>query len=67
MEPSSRNCVQSPDKAYDEAGNRSRVHWDLVLIQTPAYGGGEIHFDEELLRKDGKFLSADLQGINAGL
>ncbi|MFP6767320.1 MAG: aminopeptidase, partial [Planctomycetaceae bacterium] len=39
----------TPGQAYDEAdnGNRSRIHWDLVLIQTPAYGGGEIHFDGE--------------------
>ncbi len=59
----------TPGNAYKECdnGNRSRVHWDLVLIQTPEYGGGEIHFDGELLRKDGRFLPADLQGLNAGL
>lgn len=59
----------TPGNAYQECdnGNRSRVHWDLVLIQTPEYGGGEIHFDGELLRKDGRFLPADLQGLNAGL
>lgn len=59
----------TPGNAYDECdnGNRSRVHWDLVLIQTPEYGGGEIYFDGELLRKDGCFLPTDLQGLNAGL
>jgi aminopeptidase len=59
----------TPGNAYDECdnGNRSRVHWDLVLIQTPEYGGGEIWFDGELLRKDGRFVPADLQGLNAGL
>lgn len=59
----------TPGNAYDECdnGNRSRVHWDLVLIQTPQYGGGEIYFDGELLRKDGRFIPADLQGLNAGL
>lgn len=59
----------TPGNAYDVAdnGNRSRVHWDLVLIQTPAYGGGEIHFDGELLRKDGRFVSDDLQALNVGL
>ncbi len=59
----------TPGNAYDECdnGNRSRVHWDLVLIQTPEYGGGEIWFDDELVRKDGRFLPADLQGLNAGL
>ena len=59
----------TPGNAYDECdnGNRSRVHWDLVLIQTPEFGGGEIWFDGQLVRKDGKFLPDDLQGLNVGL
>lgn len=59
----------TPGNAYEEAdnGNRSRVHWDLVLIQRPDYGGGEIWFDGELIRKDGRFLPADLLPLNEGL
>lgn len=59
----------TPGQAYDEAdnGNRSKVHWDLVLIQTPAYGGGELWFDGQLVRKDGRFLPDDLQPLNEGL
>lgn len=59
----------TPGNAYDEAdnGNRSRVHWDLVLRQTPDCGGGEIWFDGELLRKDGRFVPDDLHGLNEGL
>jgi len=59
----------TPGNAYETAdnGNRSRVHWDLVCIQTPEYGGGEVWFDGELLRKDGRFLPDDLQPLNAGL
>jgi len=59
----------TPGEAYDEAdnGNRSRIHWDLVLIQREDYGGGEIWFDGEMIRKDGFFLPEDLQGLNAGL
>ena len=59
----------TPGNAYDSAdnGNRSRVHWDLVLIQTPEYGGGEIWFDGELIRKDGRFLPNQLQPLNDGL
>lgn len=59
----------TPGNAYEIAdnGNRSRIHWDLVQIQRPDYGGGEIWFDGELIRKDGKFLPADLQGLNEGL
>jgi aminopeptidase len=59
----------TPGNAYDIAdnGNRSRIHWDLVLIQRPDYGGGEVWFDGELLRKDGRFVPKDLQELNAGL
>ena len=48
--------------AYDDAfnGNRSAVHWDLVLIQRPEHGGGELWLDGELLRKDGRFVPAGL-------
>ena len=48
----------TPGQAYAIAdnGNRSQIHWDLVLIQRPEYGGGEVWFDGELIRKDGRFL-----------
>jgi aminopeptidase len=53
-------------RAYEEAdnGNRSSVHWDLVLIQTPEWGGGEIYFDDTLIRKDGRFVLPALEGLN---
>jgi len=59
----------TPGNAYEDCdnGNRSRIHWDQVLIQTPEYGGGEIWFDDQLLRKDGRFVPEDLQGLNVGL
>ncbi len=57
----------TPGNAYeDEAdnGNRSAIHWDLVCIQTPECGGGEIYFDGKLIRKDGRFVPKNLQGLN---
>ncbi len=45
-------------------GNRSAIHWDLVLIQTPERGGGEIWFDDKLIRKNGKFVVKELEGLN---
>jgi len=56
----------TPGQAYDECdnGNRSAVHWDMVLIQRPEWGGGEIWFDDELIRKDGLFLTKELKGLN---
>lgn len=56
----------TPGQAYEIAdnGNRSNVHWDLVLIQRPQYGGGELYFDGELVRKDGLFVTDDLVGLN---
>jgi aminopeptidase len=56
----------TPGQAYVLAdnGNRSQVHWDLVLIQRPEYGGGEVWFDGELIRKDGRFVAPELLGLN---
>jgi aminopeptidase len=58
----------TPGNAYDEAdnGNRSKIHWDLVQIQRPDYGGGTINFDGEPIRHDGRFIPPDLQALNAG-
>jgi aminopeptidase len=57
----------TPGQAYEQTdnGNRSSVHWDLVLIQRPEYGGGEIYFDDVLIRKDGVFVIPELEGLNA--
>ncbi len=60
----------TPGQAYEECdnGNRSAVHWDMVLIQRPEWGGGEVWFDGELIRKNGLFLPKDLKPLNpAGL
>jgi aminopeptidase len=56
----------TPGQAYEGVGNgnRSQVHWDMVCIQRPEYGGGEIWFDGKLIRKDGVFLPKSLQKLN---
>ncbi len=56
----------TPGKSYEDAsnGNTSQVHWDLVLIQTPEFGGGEIYFDDVLIRKDGRFIIPELEVLN---
>ena len=56
----------TPGQAYREVdnGNRSQVHWDIVCIQRPDHGGGEIFFDDRLIRKDGLFLPAALRKLN---
>ena len=56
----------TPGACYDEAsnGNESNIHWDLVHIQTPEFGGGEIYFDGVLIRKDGLFVVKDLLCLN---
>ena len=56
----------TPGECYDECpnGNKSAIHWDLVCIQTPEYGGGEMYFDGELIRKDGLFVTPDLLCLN---
>lgn len=56
----------TPGMAYEDApnGNNSAVHWDLVMIQRPEYGGGEIYFDDVLIRKDGLFTLPELMCLN---
>ena len=56
----------TPGASYDDAynGNESALHWDLVLVQRPEYGGGEIYFDDVLIRKDGLFVLENLKCLN---
>lgn len=56
----------TPGRAYEDAsnGNVSSIHWDMVLIQRQEYGGGEIYFDDKLIRKDGNFVLPELQPLN---
>ena len=56
----------TPGSCYDEApnGNKSIIHWDLVCIQTKDYGGGEIYFDDILIRKNGIFVADSLKCLN---
>jgi aminopeptidase len=56
----------TPGQAYETAdnGNRSQIHWDMVCIQRPDYGGGEIWFDGKLIRKDGLFVLPELAALN---
>ncbi len=56
----------TPGQSYEDADNtnKSAVHWDLVLIQREEYGGGEIYFDDVLIRKDGLFVLEELKPLN---
>ncbi|MCI9546401.1 MAG: aminopeptidase [Lachnospiraceae bacterium] len=56
----------TPGNCYEETsnGNASAIHWDLVWIQRPEYGGGEIYFDDVLIRKDGRFVVPQLEPLN---
>ncbi len=56
----------TPGNAYEDCGNgnKSAIHWDMVLIQRPEWGGGEIWFDGKLIRKDGLFVLPELKPLN---
>ena len=56
----------TPGQAYADCGNgnKSAVHWDMVLIQRPEWGGGEIWFDGKLIRQDGLFVPKELKALN---
>ena len=56
----------TPGQAYEDCGNgnKSAIHWDMVLIQRPEWGGGEIWFDGKLIRQDGLFVPKELKALN---
>ena len=56
----------TPGQAYENVGNgnKSQVHWDMVCMQRPEYGGGEIWFDGKLIRKNGLFVPKALHKLN---
>lgn len=56
----------TPGDSLEESdnGNRSSIHWDIINIQTPECGGGEIYFDDVLIRKDGRFVLKELECLN---
>jgi aminopeptidase len=56
----------TPGQAYEDCGNgnKSQVHWDMVCIQRPDYGGGEVWFDGKLIRQDGLFVPTALKKLN---
>lgn len=56
----------TPGDSLEESdnGNRSAIHWDIVNIQTPEYGGGKIYFDDILVRENGRFVLEELEGLN---
>lgn len=56
----------TPGDSYTDCdnGNHSALHWDMVLIQRPEYGGGDIYFDDVLIRHDGRFVLPELDCLN---
>lgn len=56
----------TPGDSIEESdnGNRSAIHWDIVNIQRKEFGGGEIWFDDVLIRKDGIFVLEELKALN---
>lgn len=56
----------TPGQAYEIGGNgnRSQIHWDMICIQRADYGGGEVWFDDKLIRRDGVFVPPALKPLN---
>lgn len=56
----------TPGECYKDAynGNRSAIHWDMVLIQREDFGGGNIYFDDKLIRENGIFVVEELKHLN---
>ncbi|MCH7720998.1 MAG: aminopeptidase [Planctomycetes bacterium] len=59
----------TPGAAYEDDadnGNRSAIHWDMVCLQDADHGGGEVWFDDTLIRRDGLFVVEELAALNPG-
>ncbi len=56
----------TPGSCYEDAdnGNQSAVHWDLVLMMDEEHGGGQIYFDDVLIRDNGRFVLEELTALN---
>lgn len=56
----------TPGACYNDAynGNSSSIHWDMVLIQREDFGGGNIYFDDKLIRENGVFVIDELKHLN---
>ena len=56
----------TPGSANEEAenGNGYEGHWDMVTLRRSEQGGGEIYFDNVIIRKDGLFVLRELEGLN---
>lgn len=56
----------TPGACYKDAynGNTSAIHWDMVLIQREDFGGGNIYFDDVLIRENGIFVLDELKHLN---
>ncbi|GGG72475.1 aminopeptidase [Paenibacillus radicis (ex Gao et al. 2016)] len=44
--------------------NLSSIHWDIVCNQREEYGGGQLWFDDVLIRENGYFVIAELETLN---
>ena len=63
-ENTSSEILEATKEFLEFIGNKSEIHWDLVMIQRPEYGGGTISFDGEVIREDGLFVKDSLLGLN---
>ena len=56
----------TPGDSYEECpnGNNSAIHWDMVLCQLEEFGGGDIYFDNKLIRRNGIFVIEELKNLN---
>ncbi|MBE6124211.1 MAG: aminopeptidase [Erysipelotrichaceae bacterium] len=56
----------TPGQCYKRSnnGNNSQIHWDLVCSQLEEFGGGQIYFDDVLIRDNGIFVLEELKCLN---
>jgi len=49
---------------YADNGNKSAIHWDFVQCHFQEFGGGNVYFDNQLVRRDGLYVHPQLLALN---
>ena len=52
------------DERIKKLAKNLLTHSVKLQNQTPEYGGGEIYFDDVLIRKNGRFVLPELEALN---
>ncbi len=51
--------------SLSDNGNVGSIHWDMVKMLTPEYGGGSVIIDDRLIQENGIFIPEELKSLHS--